>query len=64
MTTTVRLRLRTPDERRALRLARKNGGFVTSEALLRCAVWKLARHLDVPMTEGEFDLAPRRRSTP
>lgn len=37
------------------------GGFGSAQSAVRCALWKLADHLDVPMTTETFKLSASHR---
>jgi hypothetical protein len=43
------------DEMEALLGIMHEGGFSTPTAAIRCALWKLANHLDVPMQPDTFE---------
>jgi hypothetical protein len=53
---TIPLDLRTPEEIAVLAEVRRAGAFASDGDVLRVALWKLARHLDVPMTPEAFGL--------
>jgi hypothetical protein len=52
----VTLVMRTAEERHALTEAITAGGFTSDSSFLKCAVWKLIRHLDVPLSVDAFAL--------
>ena len=43
------------EEMEALLGIMEAGGFSTPAAAIRCALWKLGKHLDVPMHPATFD---------
>lgn len=52
----VTLVMRTAEERHALTEAITAGGFTSDASFVKCAVWKLIRHLGVPLSVDAFAL--------